>query len=98
MAYYSFTASSRTPALCTSQAGALTEGDLAEIRSYQTPHSRVRLIMMAVCALFGVSMDWRSAQKLLVSEKHTTTARRDGCVRAVLCAHGLAQCTEAAGE
>lgn len=48
------------------QVGGLTENDLAELRSYTNPPDRVRLVMMAVAALFNAPPDWRSAQKLLV--------------------------------
>lgn len=48
------------------QAGALTERDLAELKSYNAPHPHVRLVMMALCALFCVPTDWKSAQRLLV--------------------------------
>lgn len=63
------------------QVGALTEQDLAELKSYHTPHSRVRLIMMAVCVMFGVPMDWRSAQRMLVSHalSHSVTEPKDCC-------------------
>lgn len=47
------------------QVGAVTEQDLAELRSYNVPPDRVRLVMMAVCILLDVPTDWRSVQKLL---------------------------------
>ncbi len=47
------------------QVGGLSEGELAELRSYSSPPERVRLVLMAVAALFEAPSDWRSAQKLL---------------------------------
>lgn len=47
------------------EVGGLTEADLVEVRSYNNPPERVKLVMMAVCILFDAPTDWRSAQRLL---------------------------------
>ncbi|MEW5314683.1 MAG: hypothetical protein WDW38_006158 [Sanguina aurantia] len=47
------------------EVGALSELELAELRTYHQPHERIKLVLMAVAVLFDWPSDWRSAQRLM---------------------------------